>query len=158
MISVDDYLFFVDDALDEMVAIVRSLGTELANRRPDIAGTNTPFAILTHCLGVMECWAGELVAGRTIERDRDAEFVAAGPLDDLLPRVEAARHRLRLDLAHLEPDAALRNPPDPEDADRPFGRRQGAALMHLYRELAEHLGQMQGCRDVMRADWALLTS
>jgi hypothetical protein len=29
--------------------------------------------------------------------------------------------------------------------------------MHVYRELAQHLGQMQGYRDVMREDWAVLT-
>src|SRR6266540_4935575 len=31
MISVDDYLFFVDEALDGMVAIVTELGDDLAN-------------------------------------------------------------------------------------------------------------------------------
>ena len=158
MISVADYLYFVDDALDEMVAIVRDLGDVRSNQRPDVPATNTPFALLSHCLGVMECWAGELVAGRTIDRDRDAEFVATGRVDELVQRVDAARRQLRDDLAQLEPEAALRNPPDPEDADLPFGRRQGAALLHLYRELAQHLGQMQGYRDVMTADWAVLVA
>jgi hypothetical protein len=74
MISVDDYLFFVDEALDGMVRIVTELGDDLANRRPDVSGANSPYAVLTHCLGVMEYWAGYLVAGRRIERDRDAEF------------------------------------------------------------------------------------
>jgi hypothetical protein len=157
MISVSDYLYFVDDALDEMVAVVRELGDELANRRPDVPDSNTPVALLTHCLGVMECWGGELVAGRTIERDRDAEFVAAGRVDELARRVDVARSRLHQDVMLLAPDAPLRSPPDPEDADLPFGRRQGAALVHLYRELTQHLGQMQGYRDVMTADWAVLT-
>jgi hypothetical protein len=158
VISVDDYLFFVDDALDEMVAIVRELGDEGANLRPAVTGSNTPFAILTHCLGVMECWGGHLVAGRAIERDRDAEFVASGAVQDLFRRVDLARQQLRRDVATVVPDAPLRNPADPEDAELPFGRRQGAALVHLYRELIQHLGQMEGCRDVIAADWALLTS
>lgn len=158
MISVEDYLYFVDTALDEMTLIVQELGDDLANQRPDVPGSNTPFALLTHCLGVVECWAGELVAGRSIERDRDAEFVASGRVDELVPLVVGVRRQLRADVALLDPAAPLRNPPDPEDADLPFGRRQGAALMHLYRELAQHLGQMQGYRDVMTADWAVLTS
>jgi hypothetical protein len=157
VISVEDYLYFVDDALDEMVAIVRELGDDLANRRLDVPGSNSPFAVLTHCVGVMECWAGELVAGRSIERDRDAEFVAAGRVDDLVQRVAGARGRLREDVALLDPEAPLRNPSDPEDADLPFGLRQGAALMHLYRELTQHLGQMQTARDAMTAPWAALT-
>lgn len=54
MISIEDYLAFVDDALDGMVSIVSELGDERANRRPDIPGANSPYIILTHCLGVME--------------------------------------------------------------------------------------------------------
>jgi hypothetical protein len=42
MISVDDYLFFVDEALDGMVRIVTELGDDLANRRPDVSGANSP--------------------------------------------------------------------------------------------------------------------
>jgi hypothetical protein len=158
VISVSDYLYFVDDALDEMVAIVVELGDDLANQRPAGTGANSPFAILTHCLGVIECWAGELVAGREIERDRDAEFAASGDVQELVRRVEAARRQLRTDVSVPVPEAPLRNPPDPEDVDLPFGRRQGAALLHLYRELSQHLGQMEGYRDVMTADWAVLTS
>ena len=37
-VSEDDYLWYVDLALDEMVAIVSGLGDGTANRRPDLAG------------------------------------------------------------------------------------------------------------------------
>ncbi len=80
MISVDDFLWFVDEALDGMVGIVVELGDDLANRRPDLPGANSPYAILFHCLGVMEWWGGVAVAGRPVERDRDAEFRATGPV------------------------------------------------------------------------------
>jgi hypothetical protein len=56
MISVDDYLLFLDEVLDHMVRIVTELGDELANQRPDVPDSNSPYAILTHCLGVMEYW------------------------------------------------------------------------------------------------------
>ena len=84
MISGDDYLSFVDEALDGMIAIVAELGDERVNRRPDVPGSNSPYALLTHCLGVMEYWGGYIVAGRSIRRDRDAEFRAAGEVADLL--------------------------------------------------------------------------
>jgi len=154
VISVDDYLYFVDEALDAMVEIVTQLGDDLANRRPDIAGANSPYAILTHCLGVMEDWAGDLVAGRTIERDRDAEFRAAGPVGDLVARARRARRQLEADLVGLEPFAAPRGMPDPEDVGQPIARTQGGALIHIYEELAQHRGQMEGCRDVLLAPWA----
>ena len=92
MISVDDYLWFVDEALDGMVAIVTKLGDDKANRRPDIPGANSPYVILHHCLGVMEYWGGHVVAGRPTHRDRAAEFRASGPVDELVAR---ARRRPR---------------------------------------------------------------
>ena len=151
MISVEDFLSFVDEALDGMVAIVVDLGDDLANRRPDLPGANSPYAILTHCLGVMTYWGGEVVAGRTIERDRDAEFRAAGAVDDLVARVDEARTRFRADLAGLEPDAPPRGPVHPEDADLPLGRTQGGAVFHVYEELAQHRGQLEVTADVLRA-------
>jgi hypothetical protein len=156
MIPVDDYLFFVDEALDGMVAILTGLGDGLANRRPDVPGTNSPYVLLTHCLGVMEYWAGYLIAGRSIERDRDAEFEASGPVGELVERTRRARRQLEIDLAALEPSAPPRGVPDPEDAELPLARTQGGALIHLYEELAQHRGQMEGCRDVLLAPWARL--
>ncbi|MEV1179628.1 hypothetical protein, partial [Nonomuraea sp. NPDC049784] len=64
MISDDDYLYYVDRALDGMTGIVAGLGDRLANTRPPLPGANSPYALLTHCLGVVSYWAGQLVAGR----------------------------------------------------------------------------------------------
>jgi hypothetical protein len=156
VISVEDLLFYVDEALGGMVEIVTGLGDELANSRPDLPGANSPYAILTHCLGVMEYWGGEVIAGRTISRDRDAEFRASGPVDALVESARRARRQLEADLATLEPSAPPRGNLDPEDAALPLGRTQGGALVHLYEELAQHRGQMEGCRDVLLAPWARL--
>lgn len=38
----------------------------------------------------------------------------------------------------------------------PYVRSQGAALLHLHRELAQHLGQIEAYRDVMIQSWARL--
>ena len=154
MISVDDYLFFVDDALDGMAGIVTDLGDELANARLDLPGANSPFAVLTHCLGVIEYWAGFIVAGRVIERDRAAEFRATGAVADLVGRVRQARVQLAADIAELDPTGAPRGTPEPEDAELPVARTQGGALVHIYEELAQHRGQMETTRDVLQASWA----
>jgi hypothetical protein len=158
MVSLEDYLFFVDDALEGMVDIVEALGDARVNLRPDLVGANTPYAILTHCLGVMEFWGGHAVAGRSIDRDRPAEFKAAGTVADLVARLRRARARLADDLADVEPFAALRLPVSTKPADATYGRTQGGVLLHLYRELAQHRGQMEGCRDVILAPWARLVS
>jgi hypothetical protein len=154
MISVEDYLWFVDEALDGMVAIVTKLGDDKANRRPDIPGANSPYVILHHCLGVMDYWGGHVVAGRPTHRDRAAEFRVSGPVDELVARTRAAREQLAADLAALDPSAPPRNPPDDEeDAALPLGRTQGGAVFHIFEELAQHRGQMEGSRDILLAPW-----
>lgn len=150
IVTGEEYLYFTDRALDGMAAIVAELGDELANRRPDLPGANTPYAVLTHCLGVAEYWAGHLVAGRAVVRDRDAEFTASGPVSDLLERVEAAKRQLRADVAAADPGAPLRDTPPPAYlATRP-DLSQGAALQHVYEELAQHHGQIELTRDLVR--------
>jgi HAD superfamily hydrolase (TIGR01509 family) len=154
MISIDDFLYYVDDALDGMVRIVCELGDDLANRRPDLPGANSPFAILTHCLGVMEYWGGEIVAGRHIVRDRPAEFRATGRVAALTDDTQRARRRLRADLAALDPFAPPRGDPHVDDATLPLARTQGGALLHIYEELAQHRGQLEITRDLLRTPWA----
>ena len=154
MITISDYLSFVDDALDGMVDIVRDLGDDMANRRLDHPGANSPYAVLTHCLGVMEYWGGYVVAGRSIERDRDAEFRAEGAVDDLVARTATARQRFASDIASVEPSAPPRGAPSVEDTDLVIGRTQGGALVHVHEELAQHRGQMEVTHDVLLAPWA----
>ncbi len=154
MLTVEDYLYFVDEALEGMIAVVTELGDEFANRRLDLGGANSPYAVLYHCLGVMEYWGGALVAGRSIERDRDAEFRASGLVAELVRRARQARRQLGADIADLEPLAPPRGTPRPEDADLPLARTQGGVLLHIYEELAQHRGQMEVTRDVLRVAWA----
>jgi hypothetical protein len=151
VISTEDYLWYVDDALDDMVSIVVSLGDELANRAPDLPGANAPFAILTHCLGVMEYWSGQVIAGRKVERDRPAEFLATGAIDELALRARRQREQLARDLAGFEAAAPPRGAVAAADRETPLGRTQGGVLFHIYEELAQHRGQLEITRDVLRA-------
>jgi len=157
MISVDDFLSYVDAALEGMVGIVSELGDDLANRRPDLPGANSPFAILTHCLGVMEYWGGEVVAGRSIVRDRPAEFRATGRVAELAEHAQRARQQLRTDVAALDAFGPPRGDLPAGDSTLPLGRTQGGALLHLYEELAQHRGQMEITRDLLRTPWAHLS-
>jgi hypothetical protein len=153
MISIEDFLAYVDDALDGMVRIVTDLGDDLANRRPDMPGANSPFAILTHCLGVMEYWGGEIIAGRSVTRNRPAEFRAAGLVAELTERTERARHQLRADVAALEPFRPPRGDPQARDRTLAMTRTQGNVLVHIYEELAQHRGHMEITRDLLRTFW-----
>ncbi|MHB1172170.1 MAG: mycothiol transferase [Lacisediminihabitans sp.] len=154
MLESEDYVYFADRALDGMAAIVRDLGDDLANRRPPLPGANTPYALLTHCLGVVDFWAGHLVAGRSVTRDRDSEFLASGPVQPLWETVRVVKAQLAADAEHATPNAALRTlpPADYQGPGRPLN--QGAALQHVYEELAQHHGQMEIMRDVILAEAA----
>ena len=55
-ISQDDFMLFVDRALDGMLGIVEGLGDDLANRNPGLPGANSPFAILYHSVAVCHYW------------------------------------------------------------------------------------------------------
>jgi uncharacterized damage-inducible protein DinB len=150
--SSDEYLYFAGNALDGMCRIAVDLGDDLANRRPEIPGANTPHGLLIHCLGVANYWAGALVAGRRVERDRDAEFLATGPVARLGPLVEQAKAQLAEDIAGAVPEAPLRRQPDAEYQGPPQPLTQGSVLLHVLEELCQHHGQMEVIRDALRVE------
>lgn len=150
MLTTAQFCYYTDQAIDALIAIVGELGDDLANRRPELPGANSPYSILTHCLGVMEYWAGHVVSGREDHRDRSAEFTASGPVSDLIARAERAREQFNADVAAADPTAAPRSAADlGTPASAPV--TQGQVLMHVYEELAQHLGQLEISRDVLRA-------
>jgi Protein of unknown function (DUF664) len=151
MISVEDWFSFVDEALDGMSAVLLDLGDRLVNSRVDAPESNTAYAVVTHCLGVMDYLGGWLVAGRTVQRDRDAEFRATGNVALLPDRVRVTRELLSRDVKDLDPCAPPRRAVEPAAAGLPLGRTQGGALIHLYEELAQHRGQFEVTRDVLLA-------
>ena len=149
-ITTDDFEYFVGRAVRGMAVIVAEMGAD-AHRRPPIPDANSAYALLNHCLGVIDYWAGGLIAGRAVDRDRAAEFDAVGPVDALLARVEPTLAQFRIDIADMQSERPLRIEPDAWSLgpDRPLD--QGAALLHLYEEMAQHHGQMQILRDALIA-------
>ena len=150
-VRADDYLWFVDLALNQMCAALEDLGDDLANRRPPFRECNSAYAIVTHCLGVMEYWGGAAVAERPVQRDRAAEFTATGDVAGLLRRVEHARRRLREDIVGLDASAAPVSVPSDPDDPVPYAETKGAVLLHIVEELFQHLGQMEITRDALVA-------
>ncbi|KOV81252.1 DUF664 domain-containing protein [Nocardia sp. NRRL S-836] len=148
MITVEQYLHFTGQALDGMADTVRDLGADRACRTP-IPGVSSPYALLTHCLGVIDYWAGELVAGRPAHRDRESEFTAAGPVEPLLARVERTKAALERDVRQADLRAPLRAEPDSTFLGPGIPLDQGAALLHVYEELAQHHGHVDMLRAVI---------
>ena len=149
-IAPDAVASYVDRAVEAMADIVGDLGDDLANSRPGLPGANSPYAILRHCLGVMEFWGGQVVAGRTVDRDREAEVRASGPVAGLIADSQEAQRRFRAVIVTADPKA---RPPGDHPTTGPDELElisQGHALLHIMEEVCQHLGQMEITRDLLR--------
>jgi hypothetical protein len=145
----NEFLPFLDAALDGLLGIAATLGDDLVNARPDLAGANSPFAIITHCIGVTDWWIGAMIGDRELERDRDAEFRAEGTVADLGSAVDALMQRMRRDLEMINPAAPIRHPEYLRHGSPAGTWSQAAALIHTLEELAQHHGQLELTRDVL---------
>jgi hypothetical protein len=141
---------YVDRAVEAMADIVGDLGDDLANTRPGPPGANSAYVILRHCLGVMEYWGGHVVAGRAVDRDREAEFRASGPTADLVAAAQEAQRRFRADIVTADPKARPRGTDPAAGQNELEFVSQGHALLHVMEEVCQHLGQMEITRDLLR--------
>ncbi len=150
-IDSQDFLLFVDRALDGMVAILEELGDELANTEPNLPGANSPYAILFHCIGVTNYWIGTLLGGRDVPRDRPGEFTATGSVKGLSKRIQGLKMQIRSDLDGFNGTARLTSAPHGSYSPIPEHDQwtQGMVLVHTYEELAQHHGQMELTRDIL---------
>ena len=149
-IAPDAVTSYVDRAVEAMADIAGDLGDDLANARPDLPGANSPYAILRHCLGVMDFWGGAVVAGRAVDRDRDAEFRSSGPVAGLIAAAREAQRRFRADIVTADPKARPLGTHPNTGPDELELVSQGHALLHVMEEVCQHLGQMEITRDLLR--------
>lgn len=127
------------------------LDDETVNATPGIPGVNSVFALVTHLDGVIADWGGNLVAGEGIPRDRAAEFTATGTVAQARDLLARMRERLER-YVHLALTSGLANPAgisstraDAASATPEF------VVVHVLRELTQHTGHLQVCRDLVVA-------
>jgi len=151
MISVDEYLRYCDQALDGYAAIVTELGDDLVNVRLDgVPGSNSAFALVTHVQGMTANWVRTVNRGIVVPRDRPAEFTATGTVGDAQQIVAATRAMLHEDARAASPRERPATPDRRRDGSISYAT-QGDVLLHVYEELAQHLGQLEVTRDVLLA-------
>lgn len=151
MIDVDDFLRFCRRTIDGTRDAIDRIGEDHINTRPDLPGVSTPFQLVTHAFSAAEWWCAHIVCGHPSDRVRDDEFGARGTVADL----HAHADRLTTLLDDLRPEmatatelaftAATQTPLDGEWT-------VGAALIHAYEELAQHLGHLEMTADVLLAE------
>lgn len=137
------------ETFDAIAAVLDDCDDRTVNATPRPGTANSVFALVTHLDGVIADWGGNLVAGEEIARDRAAEFTASGTLAQARELVARMRHRLPR-YVHLALTEGI--------ADRRTisSTRSDAAsstpefvVVHLLRELTQHTGHMQVCRDLV---------
>ena len=146
-----DLLLFMDKALDAMGAVAEQLGDDLVNERPALEGANSPYAIVYHSVWVCHWWVGCMSAGRDVDRNRPAEFIASGTVADLLDHIADGRAHLHADFDLIEPQAPIVHPDLLPAGASARNWTQAMALVHTYEELAQHLGQLEITRDILLA-------
>ncbi|MGW7547087.1 DinB family protein [Streptomyces sp. NPDC054770] len=146
----NEYLYFLRRAFDGMLGVLDDVGDDLGNTSPPLPGANSIYAIAYHCAAVADYWTGHVIAGREVDRDRASEFTATGHGRQLRRQVDELFERLEADLATVTPASMPRNTPptDFEGPDRPLSV-EGVQL-HVLEELAQHHGQIQITRDLLK--------
>ncbi len=151
MIAVDEYLACCDRALDAYADIVTDLGDHLVNARLDaVPGSNSAFALVTHIAGMTSRWVRTVNLGIHVPRDRNAEFTATGTVAEALALLDGTRARLHEDARAASPRDVPVDPAHDNDGSIAYAT-QGEVLLHVYEELAQHLGQLEVTRDVLLA-------
>jgi uncharacterized damage-inducible protein DinB len=123
------------------------------NRAMPLPETNSLFALATHLVGAAEFWVLTLAGGRTVNRDRDAEFSAVGAPDALAARYGRWIADVHAVLDGL-PDAQMERIAHPPTAYRgtlPDGEMTvRECLLHAVEHCAIHLGHIQLTRQMQR--------
>lgn len=136
------------ETLDTIDGVLDDCDDVTVNATPGIPGVNSVFALVTHIGGALGYWGGSLLAGEEIPRDRSAEFRARGTVEQARAIVAA----LRTDLPRWAPVAATgirnRNATGTTRADAATVTEEWV-LTHMLRELTQHTGHMQICRDIV---------
>ena len=132
---------------DRLLETIADLDDEAVNWKPPVPGGNSLLVLVTHALASAEEHVVGKAAGKTVVRNRDAEFVVTGGSGHLAARAAEVRRRIDDALAALE--GRLDEERDPPVGKWPVPR--GTArdrLIHSVSHTAEHVGHAQMTRDL----------
>ena len=147
-------VLFILEKFDALVDLVGSLDDATANRDlaglvPAGIGTNSAVQLLTHVCGMLRRWSSTVNLGVPVPRDREAEFSAQMPVDEVLEIAAHTRRGFLHDVALTDPAAA--------PAAVPPGREHlwtgscHGVLLHVFEEISQHLEHAEVTRDVLSA-------
>ena len=135
---------------ERLLETIADLDDEAVNWRPPVPGANSLLVLVTHVLASAEEHVVGKAAGKTVVRNRAAEFVVTGGAGHLAARAAEVRRRIDEALDGLEGRLD-------EERDPPFDTWPGSPvtvrdrLIHSVSHTAEHVGHAQMTRDLLKA-------
>ncbi|GAB35812.1 hypothetical protein GOOTI_184_00030 [Gordonia otitidis NBRC 100426] len=136
---------------DGFVATLDDLSDDDLNRRLAAPGSNTPYALVHHCIEMTRWWLGTFGCGLDIPRDRAGEFEATGTRADLVERIAQVRRDADVWATRMLREGIAARAARGTNADVDLDTVTPEwVLLHVVHELAQHLGQLQVTRDLLR--------
>lgn len=135
---------------ERLLETIAGLDDQAVNWKPPAPGANSLLILVTHAIASAEEHVVGKAAGKTVVRNRDAEFVVMGGSGHLAAR--AAEVRRRIDEALVGLEGRLDEERDPPVGKWPASRATVRdRLVHSVSHTAEHVGHAQLTRDLWKA-------
>ncbi|HKY51986.1 MAG TPA: DinB family protein [Candidatus Limnocylindria bacterium] len=132
--------------VDRVLAATDGLTAEQLAWTPNAKGANSVLVLAAHTVGAAERHILVRIAGRTPARTRDEEFADAGDLPGIRSRWDKVRRGIVEVLDDLPPGRL------DEDLVGPVANSSvHAMIVHAIAHAAEHAGQAELTRDILRA-------
>ena len=133
--------------VDQLLACLEGLTATELNWHP-AENTSSLFILATHILGNFEENIFGVLAGQTVQRDRDAEFISQGTSGEpLRQHWQTLQQRAATVLAQLSQSELTRDRPHPRRGQ--ITGREVCWVVALH--AAEHMGQAALTRDLILA-------
>jgi len=151
--EIHTYLTDLQELRDQVKSLLEGLPQQALDWRP-IEGegelaTNSLGAIVVHLAGSETFWMKEIIGGRKIDRDRDAEFVTKGlSVSELQAKIGAAAKLTGETLSALTEKQLEEGR---KWKDRSITVRW--CILHIIEHIAQHLGHMQLTRQLWLAQF-----
>jgi hypothetical protein len=147
--EIDSFRLRLEYEFDRLLDTIADLDEEAVNWKPPAPGANSLLVLVTHALASAEDNVVRRAAGKTVVRNRDAEFAATGGTSHLIARANEVRSRVADALAGLEGHLD-------EERESTFGKWPARwtvrdSLVHAISHTAEHAGHAQLTRDLYNA-------
>jgi hypothetical protein len=147
--EIESFRLRLEYEIDRLLETIAELDEEAVNWKPPVPSANSLLVLVTHALASAEDNVVRRAAGKTVVRNRDAEFAATGGGSHLSARANEVRGRIAEALASLEGRLD-------EERESTFGKwptRWTArdSLVHAISHTAEHVGHAQLTRDLYNA-------